>query len=54
MQISISYNIEMFENNEWVLLFKNNVSCKSLIGLMLEDCHKFDPNGKYKIVEHWN
>ncbi len=47
-----SYNIEVFENNEWVLILRKNVSSKSLAALMLEDCYKNDPNGKYQIVQH--
>lgn len=47
-----SYNIEVFENNEWVTILRKNVSCKSLAALMLEDCYKNDPNGKYQIVQH--
>lgn len=54
MEISVSYNIEVFENNEWVIILRKNVTCKRLVGLMLEDCYKFDPKGQYQIVEHWN
>ena len=54
MQIFISYNIEAFENNEWVLILRKNVTCKRLISLMLEDCYTLDPKGQYQIVEHWS
>ena len=50
---TISYNIQSFENNKWNLIFRTDFTDKCEIERLLEDCYKFDPTGKYQIVEHW-
>ena len=51
--VTVTYNIQAFENNEWVLIFETDFSDILEVHRLLEDCYKFDPNGVYQIVEHW-
>ena len=51
--VTVTYNIQAFENNKWNLIFRTDFTDKREIERLLEDCYKFDPTGKYQIVEHW-
>lgn len=51
--VTVTYNIQAFENNKWKLIFRNDFSDIYEIQQLLEDCYKFHPTGIYQIVEHW-
>jgi hypothetical protein len=51
--VTVTYNIQSFENGKWNLIFRTDFSDVYEIKRLLEDCYKFDPNGIYQIVEHW-
>jgi len=51
--VTVTYNIQAFENNKWVLVFRTDFSDILEVQRLLEDCYKFDPHGVYQIVEHW-
>lgn len=51
--VTVTYNIQSFENGKWNLIFRTDFSDIYEIKRLLEDCYKFDPNGMYQIVEHW-
>lgn len=51
--VTVTYNIQSFENNKWKLIFRTDFSDKCEIERLLEDCYKFHPTGIYQIVEHW-
>ena len=51
--VTVTYNIQAFENNKWKLIFRNDFSDVLEILRLLEDCYKFHPTGIYRIVVHW-
>jgi len=49
---TVTYNIQAFENNKWVLIFRTDFSDIVEVKRLLDDCYKFHPDGVYQIVEH--